>query len=161
MSIPFKDRPKSAFQRLLDLVIQVSDTVAEGYKMLQPPLEGTGVPDPSLMLAVLFGLIDRCWKMDTLLQNFYSTLELETLGPIYWPELSSEIGEVDAGTDLGKVFPVSFKFLDVGMAHICLIYCTCSLFHSKWDVDCNSNEYQESIWLVTHVLNPPAPQNKC
>lgn len=111
------------FQLLLDLVVKVPDIIADGYKMLQAPLEGTAPLDPSAMVLVILGLVNRCWKVDSQLRDFYATLEKETLGPVYWPELSTEIEGVDTEVELGKVFPVAFKFPDMRMAHICLIYC--------------------------------------
>jgi hypothetical protein len=129
MSLPFKNRPKSTFQQLLDSVVKVPNIIADGYQMLQAPLEGTASLDPSAMVLFILGLVDRCWKVDAQLSEFYATLEKETLGPVYWPELSNDFDVVDTEAQLGKVFPVAFKFLDMRMAHICLIYCMSSLGH--------------------------------
>ena len=111
------------FQQLLDLVVKVPNIIADGYRMLQAPIEGTAPLDASVMLPFILELVDRCWKVDSQLQGFYATLEKETLGPVYWPELSTEIEGVDTEIELGNVFPVAFKFLDMRMAHTCLIYC--------------------------------------
>jgi hypothetical protein len=91
--------------------------------MLQAPLEGRATLDPSVMVLLILGLVDRCWKVDSQLREFYTNLEEETLGPLYWPELSTEIEGVDTEMKLGKVFPVAFKFLDLHIAHLCLVYC--------------------------------------
>jgi hypothetical protein len=123
LSLPFKYQPKSKFQQLLDLVVKVPNIIADGYKMLKAPLEGTASLDAGVMLLFILGLVNRCWKVDAQLREFYATLENETLGPVYWPELSTGIEGVDSESELGKVFPVAFKFLDMGMANICLIYC--------------------------------------
>ena len=119
--LPFKDRPKSMFQQLLDVAVVLSDIIADGYQMLQGPVEGTATIDPTVMLLTLLGLNDRCWKVDLELQNFYKTLEEEALGPVYWPELSTEIEGIDS-EELGKVFPVAFKYLDMRTAHVCMFF---------------------------------------
>ncbi|KAG0649459.1 hypothetical protein D0Z07_4106 [Hyphodiscus hymeniophilus] len=122
ISLPFKTCAKSKFQQLLDLVVQVPNIIADGYQMLQAPLEGSTPLDPSVMLAFVLGLVDRCWKVDAQLGDFYACLERESLGPIYWPELSTGIKGLDTETELGQVFPVAFQYLDMRMAHICLLY---------------------------------------
>lgn len=125
MDLPFKGRPKPMLQRLLDLVVVVPGIIADGYRMLKGPIEGTEVIDPAVMLLTILGLIGRCWKVDSQLQEFYKNLEEDTLGPLYWPELSTEIDGIYNETHLGKVFPVAFQFLDIQAAHICLIYWAC------------------------------------
>jgi hypothetical protein len=74
-----------------------------------------------VMLVTLLGLVDRCWKADLQLQNFYQTLEKETLGPVYWPELSTNIEGIDS-EEVEKVFPVAFKYLDIRTAHMCIFF---------------------------------------
>ena len=123
ISLPFRDQPKTMFQQLLDLVVQVPNIIADGYRLLQAPLEGTAILDPDVMQVIVLGLVDRCWKVDAQLQDFYATLEKETLGPVYWPELSTEIEGIDTEGELGEVFPVAFRFLDLQMAHLCLLFC--------------------------------------
>ena len=113
-------------QRLLDLVAVVPNIIADGYQMLQAPLEGREAIDPNVMLLSLLGLVDRCWKVDSQLQKFHNDLEEDTLGPVYWPELSKGIDGIDTDVHLGKVFPVCFRFLDIYTAHICLIYWACT-----------------------------------
>jgi hypothetical protein len=122
LDLPFKDRSKSPFQRLLDLVVIVPNIIADGYQMLQGPLEGTVAVDPNAMLPSILGLIDRCWKVDSQLQKFYKNLEEDTLGPVYWPELSTEMDGIDSEIHTGKLFPVCFQFLDMRTAHTCLVY---------------------------------------
>jgi len=39
--LPFKDRPKRVFHQLLDVAAIVPDIIADGYRMLQGPVEGT------------------------------------------------------------------------------------------------------------------------
>jgi hypothetical protein len=126
IDLPFKDRPKSMMQRLLDLIAIVPNIIADGYQMLQGPLEGKEYIDPAAMLLSVLGLVDRCWKVDSRLQKFYEDLEEDTLGPLYWPELSTEIDGIDTEIHLGKVFPVCFRFLDMRTAHICLTYWACT-----------------------------------
>ena len=123
MSLPFRDRSKPLLHQLLDLVVKVPNIIADGYQMLQAPLEGSAAFDPSVMLDLILGLVDRCWTVDAELQKFYESLEKRTLGPVYWPELSIEVEGVANEGGVGKVFPVAFKFLDLKMAHVCLLYC--------------------------------------
>lgn len=122
---PFKHRPKPMFQRLLDLVVIVPNIIADGYRLLKGPLEGTEVIDRRVMLLTMLGLIDRCWRVDTQLQTFYKNLEADSLGPVYWPELSMDTDGGETEVHLGKVFPVAFQYLDLRTAHICLMYWAC------------------------------------
>jgi hypothetical protein len=48
-------------------------------------------------------------------------LEEEAVGPIYWPESSTEIGGIDS-EKLGMFFPVAFKFSDMRTAHVCMFF---------------------------------------
>jgi hypothetical protein len=90
-------------------------------------VEGTAVLDPTAVLLSILDLINRCWKVDSQLQDFYKNLEEVTLGPIYWPQLSTEIEGIDSEDGPGKPFPVAFKFLDLGIAHLCLIHWSCNI----------------------------------
>jgi hypothetical protein len=119
--LPFKERPKCVFHRPLDVAAIVPDIIADGYRMLKGPLEGTATFDPTVILLTTLGLIDRCWKVDLQLQNLYQTLEGEAVGPVYWPELSTEIEGIDI-EELVKVFPVAFKFSDMRTAHVCISF---------------------------------------
>jgi hypothetical protein len=109
------------FHQLLDVAAIVPDIIADGYRMLRGPVEGTATFDPTVILVTILGLIDRCWKVDLQLQNFYRTLEEESEGPVYWPELSTEIEGIDS-EELGNVFPVAFKFSDMRTAHVCMFF---------------------------------------
>jgi hypothetical protein len=99
--------------------------MADGFQILRGPIEGTEIIDPTVMLLTILGLIDRCWKADLQLQNLYQTLEEGALGPVYWPDLSTDGEEIDE--ELGKIFPVAFKFLDMQTAHTCIFFWATSI----------------------------------
>lgn len=111
---PFEGRPKAKLQQLLDIAAQLCTIIADGYQMLKGVIEGTKTLDPTVMLLGLLGLIDRCWKIDVQLQNFYHILEEESVGPIYWPELRE--------SDEISVFPVIFKYPGIRTAHTVIFY---------------------------------------
>jgi hypothetical protein len=95
--------------------------IADGYELLAPQVE-TGFSDPTAALLGIFGLLDRCWKLDARFRAFYAALEQKSLGPIYWPELPKQ-DELDTeDPDLGRVFPVAFHFPNLEMAHLCIMY---------------------------------------
>jgi hypothetical protein len=107
--------------RLLDEVTVIPNIIADGYRLLQGVIEGKELMDPGIMLLNILDLIDRLWKADSQLLRFSKSLEEDTLGPVYWPVLTSE-SQVVEPDHLGKVFPVSFRFLDMRACHICLLY---------------------------------------
>ena len=96
--------------------------------MLKGPIEGTEVVDPTAMLLTILGLIDRCWKVDLQLQNLYQSMEGEAVGPLYWPELSTDSQRIN-DEELENVFPVAFKFLDMWTAHTCMFFWATTIIH--------------------------------
>jgi len=117
IDLPWKGFQKQIHHRLLDIVGELANTTAIGYQILGDP---TQLADPAKMLVTILDLVNRSWKLDTKFRAFYKRFEREIDGPIYWPELS--IG-VDALTEAsGKVFPVAFKFPNLGTAHVCIMY---------------------------------------
>lgn len=122
MHFPFKGRSKPRIQQLLDIAATMTDIISTGYRMLDGLEEGTVTIDPSVLLLPVLGLINRCWNVDVQLQNFYQTLEEETSGPVYWPELSAGLEGIDDSEELGKVFDVAFKYSDIQTARVCLFF---------------------------------------
>jgi hypothetical protein len=109
MTLPFRHRPKSKFQQLLDITIKVPGIIADAYQTLKAPMEGLVAFDPSNILLFMLSLINRCWELDSELNEFYTNLERETLGPVYCPELSAGIegmcteGELDTHSISSRV----------------------------------------------------------
>jgi hypothetical protein len=112
------------------------------------------------MLLTILGLIDRCWKVDLQLQHFYQTLGEEASGPIYWPELSTEIEGVDS-EELRKVFPVAFKYLNMRAAHVCMFFwVTSAILWSGMAYICKlllSLSIQAANSIMTDALPDGAP----
>lgn len=113
MEVPWSNVPKTPFHQLLDIMVALPSIIEQGHHM-------RGLTSTSRLLTAL-EIIDRCWKMDAKLSQFYKELEKKSLGPLYWPELSNEENPSD-DIQLGKVFPVAFHFLNPRTAHICMLY---------------------------------------
>jgi hypothetical protein len=96
--------------------------IAEGYRLIEPLVTGQPV-DPQVTILGVFALLKSCWEMDKELEAFYTVLTKTNLGPIYWPNLS---GVTDEEDEEGKVFPVSFRFPNLHMAHLCILYWSAS-----------------------------------
>jgi len=113
LEVPFRDHLKTPFHQLLDIAAALPNVIEQGYQ-----IRGS---DPTSRLFAIQGVIESCWKIDAELRQFYEELERTSLGPLYWPELSKEDNPAD-DAQLGKVFPVAFHFLNLRMAHICMLY---------------------------------------
>jgi hypothetical protein len=128
IDLPWKTHKKTQYHKLLDTMTSLPDVIADGYEVfavLQGAAE-TQTLDVEALLVRILEIIDRCWKLDARFRAFYADLERENLGPLYWPELSAGMITTADETELGKIFPVSFQFLNIGMAHMCMLYWTSS-----------------------------------
>jgi hypothetical protein len=79
-----------------------------------------GLPGPIAMREAA-DMLDHCWKLDALLQEFYAELEASHPGPLYWPQFSNRDNPAD-DPELGKVFPVAFHFSNLKMAQTLIMY---------------------------------------
>lgn len=118
---PFKGHVKSPFHRFLDIMATLPNLIAEGYRLIIPYLTAQAI-DHQVTLVGLFELLKHCWELDSELQTFYTELEQTNLGPIYWPNLSGVTDEDGEET----VFPVSFHFPNLQMAHLSILYWSAS-----------------------------------
>ncbi len=57
----------------------------------------------------ILAIVDRCWKVDTNLKQYYEDLESAASGPLYWPEFSA-MDMLPGDLEDAKVFPVVFRF---------------------------------------------------
>jgi len=74
----------------------------------------------------LLKIVEQCWTIDAELLRLHKELEDTALGPVYWPEFSTEPNSAD-DPELGKVFPVAFHFPSLRTAHTCMLYWTLSI----------------------------------
>lgn len=119
ISLPWQGFKKPIASDLLDLTASMANIVESGYKLLYR----TAMPldSPEALLLPSLEIVDQCWKLDVRLQAWYTRLEKEISGPVYWPELSTGVCLVE-DPDLGNVFPVAFHFSDLKIAHVCMLY---------------------------------------
>jgi hypothetical protein len=114
--LPWKGFTKHIHHRLLDIMAELANTTAMGYRILGDPKQ---LADPAKMLSTALDLINQSWKLDAKFRAFNKRFETETDGPIYWPELSVRLDDSTASV---KMFPVAFKFPNLGTAHVCMMY---------------------------------------
>jgi hypothetical protein len=96
------------------------DAFAEGVNIMAQAEQLASLKGTELITSVLT-IISRCWEVDAKMQEIYRELETSTLGPLYWPEFSTLDNPAD-DSELGKVFPVAFHFLNLRMAGTCILY---------------------------------------
>lgn len=124
MEIPWSNQPKSPLDRLTDYIAQAPGIFGTTDKFDQM--------EPVDILSTALSIIDRCWKMDAELQDFYLHLDNSIPGPMYWPELSTLTNPADLiNEEKGKVFPVAFHFFNLRMATILMLYWAnlCMMYH--------------------------------
>lgn len=122
---PWANFDKTSFHKFLDILVALPNTIADGYRLLEPLVLGKEVDHEAILLGIV-ELLKRCWKLDEEFKAFYTDLETTYLGPLYWPNLSGvSEPDVDDSTQ-GKIFPVSFHFPNFQMAHLCALYWTAS-----------------------------------
>jgi hypothetical protein len=122
-TLPWKSRDKDKFHEFLDIMTQLPNVIAEGYDLYTSL--GSGQPastDPIAMVTRVLEVIKHAWELDAKFRAFYVELERENPGQLYWPELSQGMITTADEVELGKVFPVAFRFLNIKYAHICMLY---------------------------------------
>ena len=113
IQLPWKSRPKTLHDQLLDQTATLANLFVEGYE-----IEGL---ESSILLPAIRGIIKRCWKIEAELRRIYDDLEGDCQGPLYWPTFSTEDNPADDAVN-GKVFPVAFQFPNLSLAFTCMVY---------------------------------------
>ena len=113
IQLPWKSRPKTLFDQLLDQIAILADLFIQGCQ-----IEGL---ESSILLPAILGIIKRCWQIEAELRRVYDALESECQGPLYWPTFSTDDNPADDAVD-GKVFPVAFHFPNLFLAFTCMVY---------------------------------------
>lgn len=124
IDLPWKAREKSKYHQLLDIMALLPDVIADGYDVFSVLLSGaeTKAFDPQAILGKILDVVNQTWQLDAKFRAFYTEFERESLGQLYWPELSLGTITTEDEEELGKVFPVAFQFLNMQNAHMCQLY---------------------------------------
>jgi hypothetical protein len=101
MDGPWKSRPKSPFDELMDCLAAAPAILQRSNRI--PDLRSTQ------LLYETMDLLERCWSLDARLRKIYARIEAVSDRPLYWPVLSQLHSPVDDPIQ-GKVFPVAFEF---------------------------------------------------
>lgn len=118
MTTPWKLRPKSAIDRLVDCLCEASSIFQENDRVLRlGPVE---------KLDAWLESLAKCWQMDAMLQDIYKEYETDFPQPMYWSVLSKEPNSADDPIR-GKVFPVAYKFCNMTVARSLMLYWAVSL----------------------------------
>ncbi|RFU30305.1 hypothetical protein B7463_g6005, partial [Scytalidium lignicola] len=122
IEIPWKKFPKLPYDRLIDILAEGTTIMAE-----------TAYYDdlcPVHLLQSSLNLIDRCWKLDFQLQEFYDELERMNSGPLFWAQPCKNDNPSD-DSEASKLFPLSFYFCNLMVANTCMVYWTlCLILYS-------------------------------
>lgn len=103
---------------------QLPNVVADGYSAIAAVFgaaEFNNV-DPKEALSKVLKVINSAWQLDAKFKTFYVEFEGELPGQLYWPELSQGTITTSDEEELGKVFPVAFQFVNMKIAHICVLH---------------------------------------
>jgi len=110
--IAWKGRSNGSYDQLLDLMSLLPSIFEDSDRL--------GNPTPSEMPA-LFAVLDRCWALDSFLQKFYSDLQSNCDGPLYWNRLAT-LEFLPDEVNSEKLFPVAFHFKDLSSAFTTNMY---------------------------------------
>jgi hypothetical protein len=115
---PYEITPKNPSDQLLDFLGLTS--------IILKRLDGLKHLRSDMYLPTALGIIDSCWKIDADLDLWYKDLEEKSPGPLYWPKFSVD-EDPTSDSELGKLFPVAYHFVDVRMAHVVTLFWTTQL----------------------------------
>lgn len=115
LEVPWQHTPKSPYERVLDLLLEIPGLLADADEMLQAPEHS----HPKLASGIFW----KYWRLDARLQDLQRELESDAAGPLYWPVLSSLESSADDHI-LGKVFPAVFEFPDLRTANTMMLLWT-------------------------------------
>ncbi|KAI9744123.1 MAG: hypothetical protein M1818_002275 [Claussenomyces sp. TS43310] len=109
----WKEIPKTPLDQLLDIMAGLPSVLE-----LADQIQGRKARIP-----LLLQVINSCWNLDVIFQNFDEQFRNKFSSPLYRPEFSTLPNDAD-DTEFGKVFPIAFRFVDLQTAHICMLYWT-------------------------------------
>ena len=107
LTLPWKDRPKTPVDEVVDISAVLANIFIQSSTIDQ--------------LHELSRHLDRCWKLESELLQFWASFNKMYRGTLYWSELSRDDNATDS-EEFGKVFPVAFHYPNVRIAHTCMIY---------------------------------------
>lgn len=113
LSKPWSTHPKSRLDQVFDFCSLAPEIFQHADK-----IDGLSPHDA---LHKMIHLVDRCWKIDAALGQFYTELESNALGPLYWHKLARE-NNLPEDVEAGKVFPVAFHFPNLYIATTMMYY---------------------------------------
>lgn len=111
--IPFA-QPKDYSDQLLDILL---DTTS--FRPRRRYIDN--VTDPERILLETLASIREGLQIEELLTQWHTRFKETVAGPLYYPELPKRKYEID-DSDLGKVFPVAFRFHDFDIAQNLVFY---------------------------------------
>lgn len=118
---PWKGHEKTQLDKFLDIMVSLPSAMADGTAMLAP-LFAAPSSDPIALFQGVMALLDRGWKLDSRLQDFYKELESTTQGPVYTPQLAKPNRISDLDSAEGQVFTTAFYFANLQTAHLVMMY---------------------------------------
>ncbi|KAI9814191.1 MAG: hypothetical protein M1827_003357 [Pycnora praestabilis] len=119
LSDPWHGKTKSLLQKLIDsglmipIYLELIDLLASAR-------------DPGETHRLSMEVINKCWALDSNLRTWWENLLDQVPGPHYWTQLSAMANPTD-NHENGKVFPVSFQFPNLRIAHTLLTYWSLSI----------------------------------
>lgn len=111
--VPFTES-KDYFDQLLDILFEIT-----GFFPQRQRIEN--MTDPRSIFRETLATIREGLRIEHVIADWYARFKETVSGPLYYPELSKREYMVDQ-SDLGKMFPVAFRFPSFSVAQNLLFY---------------------------------------
>jgi hypothetical protein len=111
-TIPFSIDPKTDLDDLLDLLLDEVSLIQQGSVLANLPIHE--------QLPATIELLNKCWRFDDQMEQFYNHLKSRNPNPLYWPILLSDN---DRKKDNSNILDLtSFEFCSVTVSVNLILY---------------------------------------
>jgi hypothetical protein len=112
--VPWEILPKTIEQHLFDAIVDVPG-IQEEFDLLET------ITHPHKLFQSQLQLIQRAWTVESALEKWSELVRQESSPSQYWPEFSLVNNPAD-DPQLGKVFPIAYRFANIRTAQMYLYY---------------------------------------
>ena len=113
-TVPWELVPKTLEHCLMDAIVEIPG-IQEEFDFLESLIQS----DETFQRRAK--LIQRAWAVDSDMEKWSALARSETNASPYWPEFSVTDNATD-DPQLGKVFPIAYRFVNMGTAQMQLYY---------------------------------------
>lgn len=136
---PFTSSPKGLYDELTDIQLELPELYAQSDRT-------DTQTDACTTLAQVLETTQLNWRLDRDLAAWYARFESSIAGPPYHPELATLDSTTDS-PELGKLFPVAFRFAAWSVAQTMMMYWIALLIEQ-----CHLNKLYRQLRRVAALL---------